>query len=80
MNRILQQQQKDERKRREEKVKDLKEFIHRFAANVSKSRQATSRKKILEKLEVDDYVASSRRVPYVSFKPSRAVGNVVLEN
>ena len=79
INRILAQQQKDERKRREEKVKDLKEFIQRFAANVSKSRQATSRKKILEKLDVDDYVASSRRVPYVSFKPSRAVGNVVLE-
>ncbi|MGO9309392.1 MAG: ABC-F family ATP-binding cassette domain-containing protein, partial [Spirochaetia bacterium] len=79
INRILAQQQKDERKRREEKVNDLKEFIHRFAANVSKSRQATSRKKILEKLEVDDYVASSRRVPYVGFKPTRAVGNVVLE-
>ncbi len=79
INRILAQQQKDERKRREEKVKDLKEFINRFAANVSKSRQATSRKKILEKLEVDDYVASSRRAPYVGFKPARAVGNVVLE-
>jgi ATPase subunit of ABC transporter with duplicated ATPase domains len=79
INAILAQQQKDEKKRREEKVKDLKEFIHRFAANVSKSRQATSRKKILEKLEVDDYVASSRRFPYVGFKPSREVGNVVLE-
>jgi ATPase subunit of ABC transporter with duplicated ATPase domains len=79
INRILAQQQKDERKRREEKVKDLKEFIQRFAANVSKSRQATSRKKILEKLEVDDFVPSSRRVPYVGFKPARAVGNVVLE-
>jgi ATPase subunit of ABC transporter with duplicated ATPase domains len=79
INAILAQQQKDEKKRREEKVKDLKEFIHRFAANVSKSRQATSRKKILEKLEVDDYVASSRRFPYVGFKPAREVGNVVLE-
>ncbi len=79
INRILAQQQKDERKRREEKVRDLKEFIHRFAANVSKSRQATSRKKILEKLDVDDYVPSSRRVPYVAFKPLRDVGNVVLE-
>jgi ATPase subunit of ABC transporter with duplicated ATPase domains len=79
INKILAQQQKDEKKRREEKVEDLKEFIHRFAANVSKSRQATSRKKILEKLEVDDYVASSRRFPYVGFKPSRSVGNVVLE-
>jgi ATPase subunit of ABC transporter with duplicated ATPase domains len=79
MNRILAQQQKDEKKRREDKVKDLKEFIARFAANVSKSRQATSRKKILEKLEVDDYVPSSRKFPYVGFKPSREVGNVVLE-
>jgi ATPase subunit of ABC transporter with duplicated ATPase domains len=79
INKILAQQQKDEKKRREEKVKDLKEFIHRFAANVSKSRQATSRKKILEKLEVDDYVPSSRRFPYVGFKPARDVGNVVLE-
>ncbi len=79
INKILAQQQKDEKKRREEKVKDLKEFIHRFAANVSKSRQATSRKKILEKIDVDDYVASSRRFPYVGFKPAREVGNVVLE-
>lgn len=79
INQILALQQKDERKRREEKVKDLKEFIQRFAANVSKSRQATSRKKILEKLEVDDYVPSSRRFPYVAFKPARDVGNVVLE-
>ncbi len=79
LNRVLAQQQKDEKKRREEKVKDLKEFIQRFAANVSKSRQATSRKKILEKLEVDDYVPSSRRFPYVGFKPARDVGNVVLE-
>ena len=79
INQILAMQQKDERKRREEKVKDLKEFIQRFAANVSKSRQATSRKKILEKLEVDDYVPSSRRFPYVAFKPGRDVGNNVLE-
>jgi ATPase subunit of ABC transporter with duplicated ATPase domains len=79
INQILALQQKDERKRREEKVKDLKEFIQRFAANVSKSRQATSRKKILEKLEVNDYVPSSRRFPYVAFKPARDVGNIVLE-
>ena len=74
INQILAQQQKDEKKRREEKVKDLKEFIQRFAANVSKSRQATSRKKILEKLEVDDYVPSSRRFPYVGFKPAAGGG------
>jgi len=79
MNRILVQQQKDEKKRREEKMKDLKEFIQRFSSNASKSRQATSRKKILEKLELDDYVPSSRRFPYVGFKPDRDVGNNVLK-
>ena len=79
LNKVLVQQQRDERKRREEKIRDLKEFIQRFAANVSKSRQATSRKKILEKLDVDDYVASSRRFPYVGFKPTREIGNIVLE-
>ncbi|HEY9594721.1 MAG TPA: ATP-binding cassette domain-containing protein, partial [Spirochaetia bacterium] len=79
LNKVLVQQQRDERKRREEKIRDLKEFIQRFAANVSKSRQATSRKKILEKLDVDDYVPSSRRFPYVGFKPAREVGDIVLE-
>jgi ATPase subunit of ABC transporter with duplicated ATPase domains len=79
MNRILVQQQKDEKRRREEKMKDLKEFIQRFASNASKSRQATSRKKILEKLELDDIVPSSRRFPYVGFKPDRDVGNNVLK-
>ncbi len=79
LNKVLVQQQRDERKRREEKIRDLKEFIQRFAANVSKSRQATSRKKILEKLDVDDYAPSSRRFPYVGFKPTREVGDIVLE-
>ncbi len=78
MNKILVQQQKDLKRRREDKVKDLKEFIQRFASNASKSRQATSRKKILEKLELGDIVPSSRRFPYVSFKPSRDIGNNVL--
>jgi ATPase subunit of ABC transporter with duplicated ATPase domains len=78
MNRILVQQQKDQKKRNEEKAKDLKEFIQRFSANASKSRQATSRKKILEKLELDDIVPSSRRFPFVGFSPSRDVGNNVL--
>lgn len=78
MNKILVQQQKDEKRRREDKVKDLKEFIQRFASNASKSRQATSRKKILEKLELDDIVPSSRRFPYVGFKPNREIGNNVL--
>ena len=79
MNKILSQQQKDEKKRREDKMRDLKEFIQRFASNASKSRQATSRKKILEKLELDDIVPSSRRFPYVGFKPSREIGNNVLK-
>lgn len=79
MNKILVQQQKDEKRRREDKMKDLKEFIQRFASNASKSRQATSRKKVLEKLQLDDIVPSSRRFPYVSFKPSREIGNNVLK-
>ncbi len=79
MNRILVQQQKDLKKRNEEKAKDLREFIQRFSANASKSRQATSRKKILEKLELDGIVPSSRRFPYVGFNPNREVGNNVLK-
>jgi ATPase subunit of ABC transporter with duplicated ATPase domains len=78
MNRILVQQQKDQKKRNEEKAKDLKEFIQRFSANASKSRQATSRKKILEKLELGDIVPSSRRFPFVGFSPSRDPGNNIL--
>lgn len=78
MNKILVQQQKDEKRRREDKMKDLKEFIQRFASNASKSRQATSRKKILDKLELGDIVPSSRRFPWVSFKPGRDIGNNVL--
>ncbi len=78
MNRILVQQLKDEKKKNEEKAKDLKEFIQRFSSNASKSRQATSRKKILEKLDLGSIVPSSRRFPYVGFKPDRDVGNNVL--
>lgn len=78
MNKILVQQQKDDKRRKEDKAKDLKEFIQRFASNASKSRQATSRKKILEKLDLGAIVPSSRRFPYVSFKPSREIGNNVL--
>jgi ATPase subunit of ABC transporter with duplicated ATPase domains len=79
MNKILVQQQKDEKRKREDKVKDLKEFIQRFSSNASKARQATSRKRILEKLELGDIVPSSRRFPYVGFKPSRDIGNNVLK-
>lgn len=78
MNKILLQQQKDEKKRREEKMRDLREFIQRFASNASKSKQATSRKKVLEKLELGDIVPSSRRFPWISFKPNREIGNNVL--
>jgi ATPase subunit of ABC transporter with duplicated ATPase domains len=78
MTRILVQQQKDLKKRNEDKAKDLREFIQRFSANASKSKQATSRKKILEKLELNDFVPSSRRFPFVGFKPDRDVGNNVL--
>ena len=78
MNNILVQQQKDLKKRNEDKAKDLKEFIQRFSANASKSKQATSRKKILEKLELSGIVPSSRRFPFVGFKPDRDVGNNVV--
>ncbi len=78
MNRILVQQQKDLKKKNEEKARDLKEFIQRFSSNASKSRQATSRKKVLEKLDLGSIVPSSRRFPYVGFKPDREVGNNVL--
>jgi len=78
MNQILVQQQKDLKKKNEEKAKDLKEFIQRFSSNASKSRQATSRKKVLEKLDLEGIVPSSRRFPYVAFKPQREVGNNIL--
>ncbi len=78
MNKILVQQLKDEKKRKEEKAKDLKEFIQRFSSNASKSKQATSRKKILEKLDLSSIVPSSRRFPFVGFKPNRDIGNNVL--
>jgi ATPase subunit of ABC transporter with duplicated ATPase domains len=78
MNSILVQQQKDQKKRNEEKAKDLKEFIQRFSSNASKSRQATSRKKVLEKLDLNGIVPSSRRFPFVGFTPSRDPGNNIL--
>lgn len=72
-------QRKDEKKRREDKSAELKEFIQRFSSNASKARQATSRKKLLEKLTIDDIKPSSRRFPYVGFKPERECGKNVLE-
>lgn len=72
-------QLKDEKKRREEKIAELKEFIQRFSSNVAKAKQATSRKKLIDKLTLDDIKPSSRRFPYVAFKPAREIGNICLE-
>lgn len=69
---------KDQNKKKEEKIKDLQEFIARFSANASKSKQATSRKKLLDKISIDDIEPSSRRYPFVGFKPEREVGNDIL--
>jgi len=79
MSQIMQRQAKDEQKKREDKMADLKEFIQRFASNASKSKQATSRKKVLEKLQLEELPVTSRKFPYVSFKPDRPIGNFVLE-
>ena len=69
---------KDQNKKKEEKIKELQDFIARFSANASKSKQATSRKKLLEKITLDDIQPSSRRYPFVGFKPEREVGNDIL--
>lgn len=79
MSQILQRQAKDMAKKREEKMKDLKEFILRFASNASKSRQATSRKKVYDKLALEELPVTSRKFPYVHFKADREIGNNVLE-
>lgn len=79
MSQIMQRQAKDQAKKREEKIADLKEFIQRFASNAAKSRQATSRKKVLETLELEELPVTSRKFPYVNFRPERAIGNNVLE-
>ncbi len=75
---MLLKQQKDQNKRAETKRAELQEFILRFSANKSKSKQATSRKKLLEKLVIEDLEPSSRRYPFVGFKPNREVGNEIL--
>lgn len=72
------QMAKDQNKKKEEKIKELQDFIARFSANASKSKQATSRKKLLEKITLDDIQPSSRRYPFVGFKPEREVGNDIL--
>lgn len=78
MSQIMQRQAKDNQKKREEKMKDLREFILRFASNASKSRQATSRKKVYDRLALEEIEVTSRKFPYVNFKPSRDIGNNVL--
>lgn len=78
MSQIMQRQAKDNQKKREEKMKDLREFILRFASNASKSRQATSRKKVYDKLALEEIEVTSRKFPYVNFKPAREIGNNVL--
>src|SRR5699024_9210395 len=68
----------EEKKKKEEKIKELKAFIERFSANASKSRQATSRKKLLDSITLDDIKPSSRRYPYINFTPDREIGNDLL--
>ena len=77
-NQLLQRQAKEQNKKAEQRKKELQEFIARFAANASKSKQATSRKKELEKLEFADIKPSLRKYPYVDFKPNREIGNEIL--
>ena len=75
---LMQQLMRDQNRKREDKIKDLQNFIQRFSANKSKSKQATSRRKLLDKLEMEDMPASSRRYPFVKFTPDREVGNEIL--
>ena len=75
---LMIKQMKEANKKKEEKIKELQEFIQRFSANASKSKQATSRKRALEKIELDTLRPSSRKYPYVDFKPDREIGNEVL--
>ena len=77
-SKLMQQMIKDQNKKNEDKIKELQKFIERFSANKSKSKQATSRKKLLDNLQVEDMPASSRRYPFVSFKPEREIGKEVL--
>ena len=75
---LLIQQMKEANKKKEEKIKELQEFISRFSANASKSKQATSRKRALEKIELETIKPSSRKYPYIDFRPDREIGNEVL--
>ncbi len=75
---LLIKQMKEANKKKEEKIKELQEFISRFSANASKSKQATSRKRALEKIQLDDMRPASRKYPYIDFRPNREIGNEVL--
>ena len=75
---LIQKQHKEENKKKEEQIKELKDFISRFSANASKSKQATSRKKALDKIQLEDIRPSSRKYPYIDFRPEREIGNEVL--
>ena len=75
---LMVRQMKEANRKKEEKIKELQEFIQRFSANASKSKQATSRKRALEKIELDDIKPSSRKYPYIDFRPNREIGNEVL--
>ncbi|MBO6260814.1 MAG: ATP-binding cassette domain-containing protein [Lachnospiraceae bacterium] len=75
---LLIRQMKEANKKKEEKIKELQEFISRFSANASKSKQATSRKRALEKIQLDEIKPSSRKYPYIDFRPDREIGNEVL--
>ena len=79
MSALAQAQRQSADKKRTDKIKELEQFVRRFSANASKSRQATSRKKLIEKLTIDDMPESSRRFPYVDFKPERPCGKVILD-
>ena len=75
---LIIKQMKEANKKKEEKIKELQDFIQRFSANASKSKQATSRKRALEKIELDEIKPSSRKYPYIDFRPAREIGNEVL--
>ncbi len=75
---LMVRQMKEANRKKEEKIKELQEFIQRFSANASKSKQATSRKRALEKIQLDDIKPSSRKYPYIDFRPFREIGNEVL--
>lgn len=76
---LIQKQMRESNKKKEEKIKELEEFIRRFSANASKSKQATSRKKSLEKIKLDEIIASNRKYPYINFQVDKPIGKDVLE-